>query len=63
MVIEREFELKKKLVDLKNELVSLRVTYDMGEYQNLVQGQKTQRANLSKKQVENSELPSYEKVK
>ena len=32
MVIEREFELKKKLIDLKNELVRLRVTYDMGEY-------------------------------
>jgi hypothetical protein len=32
IVLDREFSLKKKIIDLKNELVRLRVTYDMGEY-------------------------------
>ena len=31
-VINREFELKKRIVELKNELVKLRVSYDMDEY-------------------------------
>lgn len=30
--------IKKKVVDLKNELVRVRVTYDMGEYQNFLVG-------------------------
>ncbi len=40
-IIDREIHLKKRLIDLKNELVRLRVTYDMGEYQNLVLGGKS----------------------
>ena len=32
LLLDREFSLKKKIIDLKNELVRLRVTYDMGEY-------------------------------
>ena len=38
LLLDREFSLKKKIIDLKNELVRLRVTYDMGEYQNMVSG-------------------------
>lgn len=67
-VIEREIHLKKRLIDLKNELVRIRVTYDMGEYQSLVTGGKSPSNKhisntATKKQVENNDLPSYEKVK
>ena len=68
-IIEREIHLKKKLIDLKNELVRIRVAYDMGEYQSLVTGSgkspniKSISNTATKKQVENNDLPSYEKVK
>ena len=35
-MLNREFSLKKRLVELKNELVKLRVRDDMGEYTSLI---------------------------
>eukprot|EP00347_Sterkiella_histriomuscorum_P009187 403342191 len=66
-IVVREFGLKKRLVELKNELVRLRVTYDMGEYQNLVVG-KTPSKNVNlvssnKKLGSQEEQLTYDKVK
>jgi hypothetical protein len=43
-VIEREYMLKKRLVELKNELVQVRVREDMGEYNTLIMGKSPSKA-------------------
>jgi glutamine amidotransferase PdxT len=35
-MLAQEFSLKKRMVELKNEIVKLRVREDMGEYQSLI---------------------------
>jgi regulator of replication initiation timing len=37
-VLNREYKLKKRLIELKNELVKIRVKEDMGEYNQLIVG-------------------------
>ena len=52
--------MKKKIVELKNELARLRVSYDMGEYSNFL-GKSP--AKSSSKKVANSSEEAQEKVR
>ncbi|CDW81066.1 UNKNOWN [Stylonychia lemnae] len=61
--IAREFLNKKQIVELKNELVRLRVTYDMGEYQNMVVGKSPSKTHAKKSQTTDDQQPTSDKIK
>jgi len=37
-LVTKEYQIKKKLIDVKNELVKTRVRDDMGEYNSMITG-------------------------